>query len=796
MLINYVELHNFLSHTSTRVEFGRGLTSLVGPNGAGKSAIIDAVVFALFEDAYRAMRSGSKDGLKRRGAKEASVKLCFQVGGRTYLVERWIGGGGGPDALYQLRDGKKVPLASGARGVNREILKLLGLPRKEALLNTVVVRQGELERVIDAFTTASGKEDLLKVLGLKELEDIADALKEEISQLSRRLASFEALASRAEQLAAEVKHLEERRVDFQGKLSAAEKAVKMAEQAIERLRRQLESIPRDLDEQIQRLSSRLAASEGKVARLEEQLKTLKRRYQELQELLPKIEQAKTLASLAEIVEHLSREAASLQRLSIEMESKRRSIEELKSKLNDRLSSLAKSLNCPPIPSKILNSFMELKKLIEEVRGRKAFTEVSISKVEESIKSLKAAEAVCPTCRRPLSEEEKQRILHHLEAEAKSLGEEAEKLALQLSQLEAAVREAEYLGVHSIGEEQRSLEAEASKLTRIEEEYSRKLSAIKDDLQVLVTASRETPLEQLASKLASSIERGAPYFNLLSELVGSVKSAERLLKEFEGLERPEDLLEQMNQLRGELGVITSEVSWLREELKRLEEQQRLRTKLSQQLIKAERELGEVKREEARIKAEYQAVEEQLKEKKRELDEARKAQQEASQLSDFIRFLQYMRTNIFGKDGLLAKSYRASLKRGLEQYTSEYLQKLGMDYAIEFDEQLNLRIITSTGTASPEDLSAGEKVSLALALRLALAKSLSTGGGASDIIILDEPTVYLDEERRRELVRVLRDAADMVPQLIVVTHDREVIELSDMVYEISKENGISKVQPLTP
>ncbi|HDI47191.1 MAG TPA: hypothetical protein ENF82_05235, partial [Candidatus Methanomethylia archaeon] len=343
---------------------------------------------------------------------------------------------------------------------------------------------------------------------------------------------------------------------------------------------------------------------------------------------------------------------------------------------------------------------------------------------------------------------------------------------------------------------RSIEVEASKLTEIEEEYSRRFAAIADDLRALAAASRGTSIEPLAFRLLSSMEQGTPNLELLSDISSSVKSSQKLLEEFEKLERPEQLLEQMNRVKKELNSVTAEITKLREELKRLEELQRLRTQLSQQLIKAERELGEVKKEEARLKAEHHAVEEQLKEKRRELDEARKAQQEASQLSDFIRFLQYLRTNIFGKDGLLAKSYRASLKRGLERYASEYLQKLGMDYTIEFDEQLNLKIITSTGTASPEDLSAGEKVSLALALRLALAKSLSTGGGASDIIILDEPTVYLDEERRRELVRVLRDAADMVPQLIVVTHDREVIELSDMVYEVSKEDGVSRVQPLTP
>ena len=173
MMIEKVELKDFLSHKSSAIAFGRGLTVIIGPNGAGKSSIIEGIVFALFQDSFRNMRGGTKESLKRIGAKSASVKLTFSVGGRGFRVERFIERGA-VDKLYE--EDKLV--ATQASYVDKKILEVLGIPRKEAYLNTVIVRQGELEKVLESFTTASGREDLMRALGFKELDDIAEALKE------------------------------------------------------------------------------------------------------------------------------------------------------------------------------------------------------------------------------------------------------------------------------------------------------------------------------------------------------------------------------------------------------------------------------------------------------------------------------------------------------------------------------------------------------------------------------------------------------------------------------------------
>jgi len=61
-------------------------------------------------------------------------------------------------------------------------------------------------------------------------------------------------------------------------------------------------------------------------------------------------------------------------------------------------------------------------------------------------------------------------------------------------------------------------------------------------------------------------------------------------------------------------------------------------------------------------------------------------------------------------------------------------------------------------------------------------------------MDEPTTHLDEERRRELVRILNTflrEKSTVPQMIIVTHHQELEDLADNIYQVRKEKNVSIV-----
>jgi len=94
-----------------------------------------------------------------------------------------------------------------------------------------------------------------------------------------------------------------------------------------------------------------------------------------------------------------------------------------------------------------------------------------------------------------------------------------------------------------------------------------------------------------------------------------------------------------------------------------------------------------------------------------------------------------------------------------------------------------------------MSGGEKVAIALALRLGIAYMM--GSSKLDFIILDEPTTHLDEDRRKALVRIIseafREGSGPLAQLIIITHDSEIFEDSevDQVFRFTMTAEGSKV-----
>ncbi len=85
----------------------------------------------------------------------------------------------------------------------------------------------------------------------------------------------------------------------------------------------------------------------------------------------------------------------------------------------------------------------------------------------------------------------------------------------------------------------------------------------------------------------------------------------------------------------------------------------------------------------------------------------------------------------------------------------------------------------GHVRTSSMSGGEKVAIALALRFALAYVM--GGYKLDFIILDEPTVHLDAERKAKLVNIIsRLGGEESPlkQIVIITHDSEIFDNADV------------------
>ena len=173
-----------------------------------------------------------------------------------------------------------------------------------------------------------------------------------------------------------------------------------------------------------------------------------------------------------------------------------------------------------------------------------------------------------------------------------------------------------------------------------------------------------------------------------------------------------------------------------------------------------------------------------------------------IKQYVLELEEIRSQIFNRDGSVATSLRSWALNLISQKASEYLAafnvKIQRVLLEEKARDVGVSCFSGTTVLDLDSLSGGEKVSIALALRLGMAHIL--GASNLNFIILDEPTTHLDEERRKSLVNVLSQAFEAnlgsISQFIIITHDSEIFENSnvDMIYNFESTEEGTKVTPL--
>jgi len=198
----------------------------------------------------------------------------------------------------------------------------------------------------------------------------------------------------------------------------------------------------------------------------------------------------------------------------------------------------------------------------------------------------------------------------------------------------------------------------------------------------------------------------------------------------------------------------------------------------------------------------AITQKILDAKKEQEKTSKILGELVFVKQYVSELDEIRSQIFNRDGPVATSLRSWALNLISEKASEYLAAFNVKIQrVSLEEKArDVRISCYSGNTilDLESLSGGEKVSVALALRLGMAHIL--GASNLNFIILDEPTTHLDEERRKSLVNVLSQAFEAnlgsISQFIIITHDSEIFENSnvDMIYNFESTAEGTKVTPL--
>ena len=168
-------------------------------------------------------------------------------------------------------------------------------------------------------------------------------------------------------------------------------------------------------------------------------------------------------------------------------------------------------------------------------------------------------------------------------------------------------------------------------------------------------------------------------------------------------------------------------------------------------------------------------------------ANKFKQQYDDISDYINLLSHIRS-LYSKNGI-QKDLRNISRPLIQKYTKQFFNEFNFNYSdLTIDEEYDVTVYGPEGESSLSMVSGGEKIAIALALRLGITQAMANG--ELDTILLDEPTIHLDSARRHELINLLKDMS-VLPQMIIVTHEPQLENAADNLIKVEKENGISKV-----
>jgi len=187
----------------------------------------------------------------------------------------------------------------------------------------------------------------------------------------------------------------------------------------------------------------------------------------------------------------------------------------------------------------------------------------------------------------------------------------------------------------------------------------------------------------------------------------------------------------------------------------------------------------------IDQEFGAVSNRIENAQKQLEKNKISLGELHKVRKYVIELENIQKNVYSIDGPVAKSLRSWALEIISEKSSEYLEKLNTKIQrISLSQKtrdVNITCYARSTMLELESLSGGEQVSIALSLRLGMAHLL--GSSNLNFMILDEPTTHLDSERRKALVEVLSQLANIKGenasmQFIIISHDAEIFEDSSV------------------
>ncbi len=793
MIFERLELENFLSHRHTVLDFSEQFNLFVGENGSGKSAILEGVAFALFG---LNLRTRSQRDLIRYGADSLRVALTFRHHNTAVKIHRSLSATKTTAIAewYRISAGDRVfrNKIEGAVAIKDEMKNLLQMD-EAAFQNMCFAAQGEMEALLEA-KPADRKVALDRLLGIDLMEKIAlwmyrEFLAAEEKYLSQRQNDLqrnwvewrekqEDLKKRIQEVRVERKRWEKEYKEIQHQLAGMQKLWHQWEEK----RRKYESLLAVMKEQKRHLHG-----------LEEQRKNVEKRLSELRQLKQKCEGFKgsieAWQRLQKQIEELVQFQHTHQNRWQEVSQKKTALQLLEKEKNKwqkewKVETFQQLLELRKRAEEgIQRGKTILDRLQDEISGisnRRGGIQQKRGHLQTLVQALQNEEsAQCPICGAPLTQEHRSRLLMQWKKEEQAMRKELASLNSEEKGLKEKMARA-----------RKDFDLANSRLTQTSDRVKQWQEKEIQKRQLQEWLYEQKPfmdewksMEEKRQELERVREVLQPQVMQYQKALGEVQQEQEREKERKEILR-------------NISEDNERIKRTEEEMKQLryspEEYERLAVE-KERLEKAEREIHGWGQRLKERESSLREMEESLHQEKRKLEQQ---EEELQKREKRLGELQMLR-KAFSADGV-PSLMRSAFFQVFGQKLNEYFSRFRLNFSnVQVfpaeDGDLVLHLIQPDGTVLDwRQLSGGEKMSLALAVRLAIA-GVRTGEPIQSIL-LDEPTIFLDAERRIGMMEALRTAGEFL-QLIVVSHDEEIGEVisaaGGKLFRVQKKQNISVV-----
>jgi exonuclease SbcC len=214
----------------------------------------------------------------------------------------------------------------------------------------------------------------------------------------------------------------------------------------------------------------------------------------------------------------------------------------------------------------------------------------------------------------------------------------------------------------------------------------------------------------------------------------------------------------------------------------EEHERVRRRVDEASAESVRTRTQLRSQQERLAV----VAEQIGKLEREQEQLYVKQAEGKRLASLSDALEEMRTLLRSAGPYVTRQLVANISAQASSFYCDIMN----DYSgrLTWSEDYELSLEIKGYARSFQQLSGGEQMSAALALRLALLRQLSN----INVAFFDEPTAHLDPERRDGLVEKIMQVKGF-DQLFVISHDDTFERAAQNYIRIEKTNDVSRVVP---